>query len=203
MTSSLTVRLSAGRSYCSGVLISPDLEAASVARTDLVLSCAHFLRERTGPVSVRGAVFPAEVLGAVRIPRTDLAVLRLDRMSPPRDLLRVSTSPAHLFSPTVTVGFGGGLRRPAERFGRVFARSRFALGRNLRTLITSAAMVHNRPKAVKGDSGGPVIVDGEIAAVQSLIADPFGVNTGIATVAQVAPHRRAIAEAVERLQRAY
>lgn len=203
MSSSLTVRLKSGRSYCSGVLISPDLETSPATRTDLVLSCAHFLRGRTGPIAVSGAAFPAKVLGAVRIPRTDLAVLRMDKQSPPKNLLRLSTSRAPLFAPAVTEGFGGGARQRQERTGRVIARSPFALGRNLRTLVTSAAILYNNPKAVRGDSGGPVIVGEEIVAVQSLITDPFGHNLGFATVAQVAAHRLAIAAAVEALQRAY
>ena len=36
-----------------------------------------------------------------------------------------------------------------------------------------------------------------------MVVDPLGVNTGIATVAQVAPHRGAIAAAVAALQQAY
>lgn len=203
MSSSITLRLKSGRSYCSGVLISPDLGAAVDARTDLVLTCAHFLRERRGPISVDGAWFPAKVLGAVRIPRTDIAVLRLDTPSPPKDLLRLATSPAPFLAPTVTEGFGGGLRRPARRPGLVVGRSPIALGRNLRTFVTSAAILYNNPKAIKGDSGGPVIVNGEIVAVQSLVLDPLGVNTGIATVAQVAAHRRSIGAAVAALQQAY
>lgn len=199
MSSAITVRISSGRSYCSGVLISPGLQAAAHTRTDLVLSCAHFLRGRTGPIKVGRA----QVLGAVRIPHTDLAVLRLDTPAAPADLLRLSTSPAPWLSPTRTEGFGGGARRVQQRHGRVIAHLPLALGRNLRTLVTAAAILHNRPKAIKGDSGGPVIVDGEIVAVQSLISDPLGHNLGIATVAQVAAHRGKIAAAVTALQRAY
>lgn len=199
----ITVRLSAGRSYCSGVLISPDLDAAPAARTEYVLTCAHFLRERSGPIRVGGAHFHARVLGAVRIPRTDLAVLRLDRPSPPRRLLRLSTHPAPWSDPTVTEGFGQSWHRLQHRTGRVLLRIPLALGRNLRTFVTSAAVLHNNPPAVKGDSGGPVLVGGEIVAVQSMITDPFGWNTGLATVAQVAAHRRAIRAAVRALEVAY
>lgn len=202
MSSAITVRLSSGGAYCSGVLISPDLGAGRAA-TDLVLTCAHFVRGRSGPIRVGGAFFHARVLGAVRIPRTDLAVLRLDRMSPPKDLLRVSTRRAPFFARSVTEGFGGSRHRKQERPGRVWARTPLALGRNLRTFVTSAAILHNRPPAVKGDSGGPVIVGGEIVAVQSMITDPFGVNTGLATVAQVAPHRRALRAAIGALEQAY
>ncbi len=185
------------------MLISPDLDAAPAARTEYVLTCSHFLRERTGPIRVGGAHFHARVLGAVRIPRTDLAVLRLDRASPPRQLLRLSTHPAPWSAAAVTEGFGRSRNRLQRRIGRVVLRIPLALGRNLRTLVTSAAVLYNNPRAVKGDSGGPVVIDRQIVAVQSMISDPFGWNTGLATVAQVAPHRRAVRAAVEALAAAY
>ncbi len=203
MSSAITVRLSSGRAYCSGVLIHPDLQGATDARTEYMLSCAHFLRERTGPIRVGGAFFHARVRGAVRLPRTDIAVLRLDRPSPPKDLLRLSTRPAPWLLPTVTQGFGKSWHKLQHRTGRVLLRTPLALGRNLHTLVTSAAILYNKPRAVKGDSGGPVIIDNQIVAVQSMITDPFGWNTGLATVAQVAPHRRAIQAAVQALERAY
>ncbi|WP_460490859.1 serine protease family protein, partial [Corynebacterium nasicanis] len=90
MSHAITVRLSSGRAYCSGVLIAPDLSAGE-APTEYILSCAHFLRERSGPIRVGGAFFHAHVRGAVRLPRTDIAVLRMDRPSPPRPLLRLAT----------------------------------------------------------------------------------------------------------------
>ena len=202
MSHAITVRLSSGRSYCSGVLIAPDLTGGE-ATTEYALSCAHFLRERTGEIKVGGAFFHARIRGAVRIPRTDIAVLRMDRPSPPKQLLRLSTHGAPWLAPTRTEGFGKSWHRKRERFGRVIARTPFALGRNLATFVTSAAILHNNPKAVKGDSGGPVIIDDEVVAVQSMITDPFGINTGLATVAQVATHRRAIRAAVHALEEAY
>ncbi|MDO5511153.1 trypsin-like serine protease [Corynebacterium sp.] len=202
MSHAITVRLSAGPAYCSGVLISPDATAGE-SSTEYILSCAHFLRERSGPIRVGGAFFHARILGAVRLPRTDLAVLRMDRPSPQKHLLRVATHPSPFLAATRTEGFGKSWHRKRERFGRVVARVPFALGRNLSTLVSSAAILYNRPMAVKGDSGGPVIIGEEIVAVQSMITDPFGVNTGLATVAQVAPHRRAILAAVRALEQAY
>lgn len=106
-------------------------------------------------------------------------------------------------SPPPAPKASGRWHRKRERFGRVIARTPFALGRNLATFVTSAAILHNNPKAVKGDSGGPVIIGDELVAVQSMITDPFGANTGLATVAQVAAHRRAIRAAVEALEEAY
>ncbi|MDO5669690.1 MAG: trypsin-like serine protease [Corynebacterium sp.] len=202
MSHAITVRLNSGRSYCSGVLIAPDLAAAE-SSTEYILSCAHFLRERTGEIKVGGAFFHARIRGAVRIPRTDIAVLRMDRPSPPKHLLGLAAHPAPFFAPTRTEGFGGSWHRKRQRLGRVVLRTPFALGRNLSTFVTSAAILHNSPKAIKGDSGGPVIIGDEVVAVQSMITDPFGVNTGLATVAQVAAHRRSILAAVAALEQAY
>ena len=56
MSHAITVRLSSGRSYCSGVLIAPDLTGGE-ATTEYVLSCAHFLRERTGLRLSAGGVY--------------------------------------------------------------------------------------------------------------------------------------------------
>lgn len=202
MSSAITVRLSSGSRYCSGVLISPDLGAGS-GGTEYVLSCAHFLRERQGPIRVGGAHFHAEILGAVRIPHTDIAVLRMDRESPRKELLRLSTSPAPWFASARTEGFGQSWYQRREKMGRVLMRVPFALGRNLVTLVTSGSVIYNNPKVVKGDSGGPVIVGGEIVAVQSMITDPFGRNTGLATVANVSVHRASIRAAITALQERY
>lgn len=189
------VRLSSAGSYCTGTWIHPSLEAVR-GRTRIILTCAHFLRDARAPIRVGGL----PVARALRIPRTDLALLQVDGESAELDLPRLSTSPAPWFSPAVTLGFGGRARQVQFRSGRVLARMSFAVGRNLRTFVTSAAFLFNRPAAVKGDSGAPVLVNGEIVAVQSMITDPFGLNTGLATVALVAPHRRAIAAAVSRLE---
>lgn len=203
MTSHLTVRLRAGRTYCSGALISPDLDASPATRTDLVLTCAHFLRGRTGRIHVSGAGVTGHLLGAVTIAATDLAVVRLSAPAPPADLLRVSTSRPPLRARTLTTGYGGRAARPGQRAGRIIARTPLALSRNLSTRVRPAAIVHNHPKVVRGDSGGPVIVDGEIVAVQSLIARFLHLEPGLATVSQVGPHHRALTAAVTALQRAY
>lgn len=203
MSPTFTLRLSAGTRFCSGALISPDLAAAEGARTEYVLTCAHFLRGKTGPVKVGGAHFRARVLGAVTVPWTDLAVVRMDKASPPKRLLPLATRRARLFAPAVTQGFGGSFYRRRERHGRVVARVPLAASRDLRTLVRPGVLLRNEPKAVRGDSGGPVIVDGEITAVQSLIMDPFGVNLGIAAGSLIAPHRERIRAAVAALREAY
>ncbi len=203
MSPSFTLRISSGTRFCSGVLISPDLGAAEHARTEYVLTCAHFFRGKTGPFKVGGAHFTATVLGAVTIPWSDLAVVRLDKAAPPKDLLPVATRRARLLAPAVTQGFGGSWYRRRERVGRVIGWVPLAASRDLRTVVRSGVLLRNDPKAVRGDSGGPIIVDGQVVAVQSLIMDPFGVNLGIAAGSQVAPHRGRIERAVRALAEAY
>lgn len=203
VSTSFTLRIAAGRTYCSGVLISPDLDAALKTRTEFALTCAHFFREKEGPLKVGGANFHATVLGAVTIPLTDLAVVRLDRLSPPKDLPRVSTSRAPFLARTLTRGFGGSYLSPQQRHGRVVGYTPFGFSRNLATVVRSGALIYNNPPAVRGDSGGPVIVDGEVVGVQSLITDPFGKNLRIATIQQVAPYHRQITSAIDALRDRY
>ena len=50
------------------------------------------------------------------------------------------------------------------------------------TRVRPAGLVYANPPAVKGDSGGPVLVGGKVIGVQSLILDPRGINLRIATV---------------------
>lgn len=203
MSANFTLRISGQGSFCSGVLISPDLESATSARADLVLTCAHYFRGKTGPFTVGGAHFRAHVLGAVRIPLTDLAVVRLDQLSPAQDLLGLSTSRAPWLASTITQGFGASFRQRRERYGRVVAYTPIGLSRNLTTIVRPGALLYNNPPAVRGDSGGPVIIDEEIVGVQSLIADPFGKNLKIATISSVSPHLEKIRAAVNALQQAY
>lgn len=185
------------------MLINPDLESATAARSDLVLTCSHFFRGKTGPFKVGGANFRAKVLGAVLIPLTDLAVARLDRYSPAQDLLGLSTSHTPWFASAITHGFGGSFHQRRERYGRVVAYTPISLSRNLKTIVRPGALLYNNPPAVRGDSGGPVIINGEITGVQSLIVDPFGKNLKLATISQVSPHLDKIRAAVKALQQAY
>lgn len=96
----------------------------------------------------------------------------------------------------MTHGFGGRHRESREKPGRVLAWTPFAVSRELRTFVRSGAVLLNTPAAIHGDSGGPVIMDGQVHALQSLILNPFGVNLHIATVSHLAPHRRAIRRAL-------
>ncbi|WP_246817046.1 hypothetical protein [Corynebacterium sp. HMSC078H07] len=54
---------------------------------------------------------------------------------------------------------------------------------------------------MKGDSGGPAFLDDEVVGTQALILNPLGKNLRIATLALVAPHRRALIAAAADLKR--
>lgn len=119
------------------------------------------------------------------IPRTDIAILHirafqhLDGATFPQR--RPGARPS-FGSPTITFGFGGRARRMQVRQGRWLTTIPLAVSRGGQTVVRPAGLVFNRTAAVKGDSGGPVIVDGKIVGVQSLVLDPFGKNLHVATV---------------------
>ncbi|MHC2797800.1 hypothetical protein [Corynebacterium hesseae] len=58
-----------------------------------------------------------------------------------------------------------------------------------------AGFVFNTIPAVKGDSGGPALVDGAVIGTQALILNPLGRNLKLATLALVASYRKTIAAA--------
>ena len=160
-------RLSApGGGYCSGALIAPDI----------VLTCAHFFRERphTGArVRIDGSVFPVDSLHLV--PGTDVALVRLPERIDATPFV-LGPSP-RLFARTLTLGFGV-QARPGVYLGTLPV----SWSRKRVTRVRPAGLVYANPPAVKGDSGGPVLVGGKVVGVQSLILDPKGRNLRIATV---------------------
>ena len=165
-------RLSApGGGYCSGALIAPDI----------VLSCAHFFRERphTGAqVRIDGSVFPVDSLHTM--PGTDVALVRLpERVDATPFVLGPSPRP---LSRTLTLGFGGQARSVQARPGVYLGTLPVSWSRKRVTRVRPAGLVYANPPAVKGDSGGPVLVGGKVIGVQSLILDPRGTNLRIATV---------------------
>lgn len=170
----LLARCSVGARYCSGIFVA----------SDTVLTCAHFLRPEDeanpGTITVRVAGARYRARGVRRFVGTDIALLRVDAARvgpfpklgpPPRPLAR-----------TVTFGFGGGAKAPAVRTGRFLFTLPLAFSRNLRTFVRPAGVVANAQPAVKGDSGGPVLVDAHLVGTQSLILDPFRTNLRLATI---------------------
>lgn len=194
-----TIKIGGRGGYCSGVLISPDLRYSPATRTRFALTCAHYFHtDRTG-VGVSGSAFHTTLADVRRVPWTDLAVVRLAKESPVQDLPAVSDTRSPLFRRSVTHGYGGHQRKSRGKPGRVLLPVPLALSRELRTFVRSGAVLYNNPPAIHGDSGGPVLVDGRLVALQSLILDPFGKNLRIATVSQLAPHRRAIVRVLAEL----
>lgn len=199
MDSSPAIRIGGKAGYCSGVLIAPDLQHAVQARTSLALTCAHYFHSGRGKVPVRGKAFHTQLAEVRKIPWTDIAVVRLASECPIQDLPAVATQRVRWLKPTTTFGFGGNPDAYQLRPGRMIAQVPISLSRDLHTFVRAGAMLYNSPAAIRGDSGGPVISEGEVIGLQSLILDPFGHNLGIATVSQVAPHRKAIRRAIAEL----
>jgi hypothetical protein len=192
----LAVRISTGPRYCSGMLVAPDLNASDEpVSTPLVLTCAHYFR--TAPLNsfnIRGRGFRGK-LDAVRVINgTDIAIARLRRSAPPRKLLGVGSQFFYPGMKTATYGFGGNATEVNTKPGTVLFPTPLSISRGGGTRVRPAAVQLNSPKAIKGDSGGAVLVSGykdgrpRINAVQSLILDPFGINFGLATVAPIRPH---------------
>ncbi|QPK80182.1 trypsin-like peptidase domain-containing protein [Corynebacterium lizhenjunii] len=200
------VRIRHRGSTCSGVLVSPTLRPG-VAATHFVLTCAHFFATSTSSTTPPGTYLvevPLPGRPLLRIPvaavrtidGTDLAVVRLQRPTPPVSL-------AAFAAPTwgqrlETCGFGGlatSHHGPATRPGRLWLQLPLAWSRTSTTRVRHALVL--RSCAIKGDSGGPVCAaTGAVVGIQSLILDPFGHNLGLATAAAVQPHRRAILSAL-------
>ena len=165
-------RLSApGGGYCSGALIAPDI----------VLTCAHFFRERlhTGArVRIDGSVFPVDSLHILA--GTDVALVRLpDRVE--ATPFELGPSP-RLFARTLTLGYGGQARSVQARPGVYLGTLPVSWSRKRVTRVRPAGVVYANPPAVKGDSGGPVLVGGKVVGVQSLILDPGGTNLRLSLI---------------------
>lgn len=214
IASSTTVRLNERNRVCSGVLIAEPHSGTGHAAegpriTRLVLTCAHFFRtaprrgyQVTGFTG--GKKWRRRILAVRTIDGTDCALALLHHPVEAPALLGLSAARPEWGQEVTTYGFGGldgaaGRQAAQPRWGRVLFGLPLAFGRNLRTVVRPAALVRNAPPAVKGDSGGPVIADGTIVATQSLIADPFGTNLGVATVSVLAPHLPAIRAAAAAL----
>lgn len=166
------VRLSCRGAYCSGTLLAPDI----------VLTCAHFFREYPDGVTVRGRGKIRTIKTVDIVPGTDIAVVRIRPFHHLGDVpfpqLGGAPSPGQS---TATFGFGGRAARLQVRDGCWITLVPLALSRT-GSLVRSAGFVFNRTPALKGDSGGPVLVGGRIAGIQSLIVDPLGCNSHVAVV---------------------
>lgn len=215
-----TVRLKGAGRYASGVLVTPELVDAALsvqsghgardfrphvsARADFILTAAHFLRGPGGDsvVQVRSSAFTGTARGHVSIFGTDIGVLKINGRAPTTQLPAISPWRLSAGQQTVTYGFGGRSTAtvPKTLHGRVLLKVPFALSRNPFTRVRHGAVVFNSPEpAIRGDSGGPVLADGLVYGLQSMITDPLGFNTRIATVATLSQHLPAIRQAMIQL----
>lgn len=188
-------RCCSGFFFDAAALIAPSSGAGS---SRYVLTAAHFLRE------IRGAGAKVRVAydGTWQwcdswrlIPRTDLAVLRLPRAAAFDELPRLGSRvlwPGTRF----TAGGFGATSTLRWRAGVFLFPMPWVASRGLSTRVTHGGYVAAWPRAIPGDSGGPVLVRGEVSAMQSMIFDPLGFNAGIAVVARIRPYLQAIRAAV-------
>ncbi|QQU92979.1 trypsin-like peptidase domain-containing protein [Corynebacterium aurimucosum] len=195
------VKIRTRRSYCSGVLIDASLRPCTQQATRLVLTCAHFFRDdldKGDHYKVSGG-FNRRVVAARTIDGTDMALCLLDKPAPPRNLPGLAHSTPPFRAPVSTWGYGGRARRAQKRTGLFLLPFFRTWSVDFLTTVSPAGFVFNTNPAVKGDSGGPALVDGSVIGTQALILNPLGRNLKLATVALVAPHRAAIAAAATAL----
>ena len=190
------VRLGNRSVYCSGVLVAPDFRRAPHAATRLVLTCAHYWMPIRGEYEAKAPGLRSRITAVRTIDGTDLALALLERPAEPRTLPGVGAAP-RTGDAVVSWGFGGNAPVAQRKDGTVVAALPAAFSADLRTRVRYGAAVRNN--AIKGDSGGPVMAAGVVVGIQSLIADPFGRNLGVATVAAVAPHLPALRAAAAAL----
>ncbi|BAU95841.1 hypothetical protein N24_1579 [Corynebacterium suranareeae] len=172
-------------------------------RATYILTADHFLRSCSKVIYIRGQNFTATATTSLSVFGTDLGLIKLDGKAPTMPLPLITDKPLHVGSKTITYGFGGqpSATTPKEIHGRVISTIPYGVSRNRITRVHHGVLIYNSPeKAVKGDSGGPVLVDGRVAGIQSMISDPGGFNTGVATAATLTQHLPALAHAMDLLE---
>lgn len=165
------------------------------------MTCAHFFRDGVAEgdgYKVSGG-FNRRVAAVRTIDGTDMAVCLLEEPAPPRDLPGLAAGTPAFRAAVTTWGYGGRARRVQKRTGLFLFPFFRTWSVDFRTTVSPAGFVFNTIPAVKGDSGGPALVDDAVIGTQALILNPLGRNLGLATVALVAPHRAAIAAAAAAL----
>ncbi|WP_018295496.1 trypsin-like serine peptidase [Corynebacterium lubricantis] len=179
MLTNTLVRITNGNRYCTGTLITPNT----------VLTCAHFFREEPHNTYVWVAGRRLVYKDIQFFAGTDVALLTLPTsISLDDDAYPELGSAPSPGAPTATVGLGGTHRRDGSyriRAGRYLFPVPFSTSRDRKTKVRRGGMIFNINSAVKGDSGGPVFVNGKIVGVQSMITDPFNLNLHLATIALV------------------
>ncbi len=182
------LRFSGPRSYCSGVLITPDM----------ALTAQHFLNKKVpNEISVSKPDYNGHIAGWIDIAGTDISVVKLATAVPEADTIMITDHRLRLGQRTYSIGHGNSTE---PKPGLVVAQLPLAVSKGLKNRVRFAGVIAQKTPAVRGDSGGPVFNDNGLMAIQSMIFDPYGKNVGLATVAELGPHAGKIKDAMRRLQ---
>lgn len=210
------VRLTAAGHSASGVLTSLGLIGASlrahfersacepmVQQATHVITAAHFAR-RASSAAVSSSLVNTVARDFRIVPGTDIAVGRLSVPAPLCQLLPITPGFPLPGTRLLSVGFSGLSHVPGEElvprlvFSRVLSGMPWIFSYDLRTRARYGALL--LPTGLqwsrRGDSGGPVLRDGALVGIQSMVAMPFGFPIGIAGVNLLAPHLPALRAAI-------
>lgn len=185
----IVVQLCAQGESCTGFLIDD--------RT--IVTAAHFLRGKTGALAIRvhGSTKFSKVYA--KIPSTDVAVVILPTAVSCESYYPLASTPPMIGSRVYTIGYGG--KKVARTLrGRYLAPLFMSTNSTFETWIRRAGLVLSWPKAIPGDSGGPVFCDGKIVGLQSLVYNPKWTRIGVATISLLPAYRHSMRRTVAALK---
>ncbi|MEJ5996710.1 trypsin-like peptidase domain-containing protein [Corynebacterium sp. H130] len=210
------VRLTARNLLASGVLTNAQLIDASLSahfqqqrcdpvrdRATHVITAAHFAKD-IQQARVANATFDGVADSFECIPGTDIAVGRLRTPAPACQLLPIAGSTVKPGQKLVSLGFSDQYRVAPSGLVPRYVSSLVVTG--LPWIVTYDFKTRARHGALllptglqwsrRGDSGGPVLRDGQLAGIQSMVSVPMGLPLGFAAINLLGPHLPAIRSAM-------